>query len=269
MKPAASQGRERSDQDGGMKKNPTDKNRTLSGSLALFLSSVKVTDFVKKYSLEKIREEAVSRTLSRRKDDGVPLELEEVLNHGLGGALGAIRHRPLGEVDIVGCCCPHFNQRRSGGTVCRACRVPGRVPSEARRGQGGTLDARYRILARHGSVYDKNSSATSGVSDDRLTELGRPRLGEVIECTVNIRESQEFKSVVDKLLKKANVSLVVGTSSWREQFADAIAVSSGDEETEEGEEGEEEKLPSCLDYVMHFLTLFWKITFAFVPPTGQ
>lgn len=49
------------------------------------------------------------------------------------------------------------------------------------------------LLLSTGSVYDKNSSATSGVSDDRLTELGRPRLGEVMECTVNIRESQEFK----------------------------------------------------------------------------
>lgn len=27
-------------------------------------------------------------------------------------------------------------------------------------------------------------------------------------------------------------------------------------------------MPSCGDYVLHFLTLFWKILFAFVPPTG-
>ena len=36
-----------------------------------------------------------------------------------------------------------------------------------------------------------------------------------------------LQSTVDKLLKKANLSLVVGTSSWREQFIDAITVSSG------------------------------------------
>ncbi|VDP80157.1 unnamed protein product [Echinostoma caproni] len=30
---------------------------------------------------------------------------------------------------------------------------------------------------------------------------------------------------------------------------------------------DEEKLPSCMDYVMHFLTVFWKVLFAFVPPT--
>lgn len=35
------------------------------------------------------------------------------------------------------------------------------------------------------------------------------------------------------------------------------------------EEGGEEKMPSCGDYVLHFLTVFWKILFAFVPPTGK
>ncbi len=32
---------------------------------------------------------------------------------------------------------------------------------------------------------------------------------------------------------------------------------------------DETKMPSCLDYVMHFLTVFWKVLFAFVPPTGE
>lgn len=37
----------------------------------------------------------------------------------------------------------------------------------------------------------------------------------------------------------------------------------GDDE----EEGREERLPSCYDYFMHFLTVFWKVLFACVPPT--
>lgn len=41
----------------------------------------------------------------------------------------------------------------------------------------------------------------------------------------------------------------------------------GGDDEEEGEA--EEKVPSCGDYVMHFLTIFWKILFAFVPPTGN
>lgn len=101
--------------------------------------------------------------------------------------------------------------------------------------------------------------------DPVLAELGKPRRGENIKITVHIIESTEFKSVVDKLLKKANLSLVVGTSSWREQFIEAITVNA--EGDDDQEEGEEEKLPSCMDYIMHFVCLFWKVLFAFVPPT--
>ena len=39
----------------------------------------------------------------------------------------------------------------------------------------------------------------------------------------------------------------------------------GDEDDDE--EVAEEKLPSWFDYVMHFLTIFWKLLFALVPPT--
>lgn len=41
-----------------------------------------------------------------------------------------------------------------------------------------------------------------------------------------------------------------------------------DEEDSNTEEGDE-PTPSCMDYIMHFLTLFWKILFAFIPPTGK
>merc|ERR1712126_309708 len=45
--------------------------------------------------------------------------------------------------------------------------------------------------------------------------------------------------------------------------------SDGDDD-EEGEEGEDDepKMPSCGDYIMHFLTLPWKLLFAVIPPTG-
>ena len=45
-------------------------------------------------------------------------------------------------------------------------------------------------------------------------------------------------------------------------------IADDDEEGEEGEEGEE-KMPSCGDYIMHFLTLPWKLIFALIPPTGM
>lgn len=51
-----------------------------------------------------------------------------------------------------------------------------------------------------------------------------------------------------------------------ERETDAIRAGVADDDDEEGGEP---KMPTCGDYVLHFLTLFWKILFAFVPPTGQ
>lgn len=36
-----------------------------------------------------------------------------------------------------------------------------------------------------------------------------------------------MQSTVDKLIKKTNLALVVGSSSWREQFVNAVTVSAG------------------------------------------
>ncbi|XP_034381244.1 sodium/calcium exchanger 3 isoform X4 [Cyclopterus lumpus] len=98
----------------------------------------------------------------------------------------------------------------------------------------------------------------------RIAEMGKPVLGEHAKLEVIIEESYEFKSTVDKLIKKTNLALVVGTNSWRDQFMEAITVSAADEDEEDTGE---ERLPSCFDYVMHFLTVFWKVLFACVPPT--
>ncbi|XP_021436444.1 sodium/calcium exchanger 1 isoform X2 [Oncorhynchus mykiss] len=107
----------------------------------------------------------------------------------------------------------------------------------------------------------------TGVDDEeqRIADMGRPTLGDHVKLEIIIEESYEFKNTVDKLIKKTNLALLVGTNSWRDQFIEAITVSAG--EDDEDEECGEEKLPSCFDYVMHFLTVFWKVLFAFVPPT--
>ncbi|XP_078103159.1 sodium/calcium exchanger 2b [Sander vitreus] len=99
----------------------------------------------------------------------------------------------------------------------------------------------------------------------KIAEMGKPILGEHSRLEVVIEESYEFKSTVDKLIKKTNLALVIGTHSWREQFVEAVTVSAGD--GDDDEEGREERLPSCYDYVMHFVTVFWKVLFACVPPT--
>ncbi|KAL7389990.1 hypothetical protein ABVT39_013215 [Epinephelus coioides] len=113
---------------------------------------------------------------------------------------------------------------------------------------------------RHGDTNDNKTA----VGPEDVSKMGCPCLGEHTKLEVVIEESYEFKSTVDKLIKKTNLALVVGSSSWREQFVSAVTVSAGDDDEEESGE---ERLPSCFDYIMHFLTVFWKVLFAFVPPT--
>nr|XP_046266675.1 sodium/calcium exchanger 2a isoform X2 [Scatophagus argus] len=98
----------------------------------------------------------------------------------------------------------------------------------------------------------------------RISEMGKPILGEHSKLEVIIEESCEFKNTVDKLLKDTNLASVIGTRSWREQFIEAVTVSAGDEDEEEGQE---QRTPNCFDYFMHILCIFWKILFACIPPT--
>merc|ERR1719195_1884034 len=103
--------------------------------------------------------------------------------------------------------------------------------------------------------------------EEKIALLGRPCLGQNPKIEIRIRESKEFKDSVDKLMAKTNASMMAGGSSWLEQFTGAFEVQADDDEEEEGEEGEE-KMPSCGDDIMHFLTLPWKLIFALIPPTA-
>ncbi|XP_039525484.1 solute carrier family 8 member 4b [Pimephales promelas] len=118
------------------------------------------------------------------------------------------------------------------------------------------------IGQKHGDSNENKPEI--GADEEEVAKMGCPSLGEHNRLEVVIEESYEFKNTVDKLIKKTNLALVVGSSSWREQFVSAVTVSAGDDNEEESGE---ERLPSCFDYIMHFLTVFWKVLFAFVPPT--
>lgn len=105
--------------------------------------------------------------------------------------------------------------------------------------------------------------------EEKMALLGKPRLGEVSKAQIRIKESKEFKNTVDKLVQRANASILLGTSSWKEQFTEALTVSGGDEEddAEGGGGGGSSSSPTPADYLMHSITIFWKVLFAFVPPT--
>ncbi|XP_059048153.1 sodium/calcium exchanger 3 isoform X2 [Achroia grisella] len=102
-----------------------------------------------------------------------------------------------------------------------------------------------------------NHLATLPEEEAVVAMMGLPRAGEITRAQLRIKESKEFKNTVDKLVQRANASIIIGTSSWKEQFTEALTASSDDPD----------EPPSCFDYVLHVVTLFWKIIFAFVPPT--
>ena len=83
-------------------------------------------------------------------------------------------------------------------------------------------------------------------------------------CEVHIVECKEFKNTIDNMLTRANAANFLQSSSWAEQFREAFQVEAGgDDDGDDDAEAE----PSYSDYVMHYLSLFWKVFFAFVPPT--
>ncbi|XP_045593302.1 sodium/calcium exchanger 1 isoform X13 [Procambarus clarkii] len=121
-------------------------------------------------------------------------------------------------------------------------------------------------VATGGFEFASKDSALT--EEEKIALLGKPKLGNSTRTQIRVKENKEYRNMVDKLVKKANASMLVGSSSWKEQFTEAITVQAGEEgDDDEDEEGGEEKLPSCMDYVMHFITVFWKVLFAFVPPT--
>jgi len=99
----------------------------------------------------------------------------------------------------------------------------------------------------------------------KILEAGKPALGENKIAEVHIVECQEFKNTIDSMLGKANMASFLKSSSWAEQFKEAFEVSAGDDD-DDGDDDEEQE-PSYYDYFMHYLSLIWKILFAFVPPT--
>ncbi|XP_034405898.1 sodium/calcium exchanger 2a isoform X4 [Cyclopterus lumpus] len=126
-------------------------------------------------------------------------------------------------------------------------------PKWLKRGLSDTVIKCLRLLTGNPTPEEEEAR--------RISEMGKPILGEHSRLEVVIEESCEFKNTVDKLLRDTNLAVVLGTHSWREQFIGAVTVSADEDE------GQEQRLPNCFDYFMHILCVFWKILFACVPPT--
>merc|ERR1712129_524754 len=86
--------------------------------------------------------------------------------------------------------------------------------------------------------------------DERISTLGRPRLGDVTKIQIRIREakefsellnsldskiqirireSKEFKSSVDRMMQRGNAKAMAGAVAWKDQIFSAFTVQAGDD----------------------------------------
>ena len=83
---------------------------------------------------------------------------------------------------------------------------------------------------------------------------------------VTITNDGELMQTINKLqaIMEARKNMMdPGTATWSEQFQDAMTISG-----EVDEVTGEETRPPMSAYILHFLSIFWKVLFAVVPPTS-
>mmetsp|Transcript_114707 Transcript_114707/g.319464 ORF Transcript_114707/g.319464 Transcript_114707/m.319464 type:complete len:858 (+) Transcript_114707:106-2679(+) len=105
------------------------------------------------------------------------------------------------------------------------------------------------------------TEATGGAKFDPETDGG----ADSNILTVFIESEEESKEKVDRLMSALAVNwhkAQVGHANWRDQFRDALYVNGGNDDDEDGGGS-----PSVQDWIMHIITVPWKVFFAVVPPT--
>jgi len=83
-------------------------------------------------------------------------------------------------------------------------------------------------------------------------------------CEVTIQSDDQTQSTVELVAKMVNIPVNVdafeySASSWADQFVHAFSVNGADPEAPP---------PTASTYVVHFVSLFFKVAFAFIPPTN-
>ena len=114
-----------------------------------------------------------------------------------------------------------------------------------------TVDQRYELE----ETFKVNLEFVSGPP--------RATLCERHSSTITITSDEKTKELCDKVAALVNLNVdkyKVGGSNYAQQFKDALLVNGGDDDEDDGP-------PGTMAYVMHFLTLPWKLIYALVPPT--
>lgn len=110
-------------------------------------------------------------------------------------------------------------------------------------------------------VYDDQEAEKDECFKVEITKLSEgAKLGRIKKTIVTIVNDDDFQGMVNRLVDLTNMNmdaLRVESSSWGEQFRNAMNVNGGDVEN-----------ASTLDYILHFVSFGFKVLFAFIPPPG-
>ncbi|KAI8797275.1 sodium/calcium exchanger 2, partial [Biomphalaria glabrata] len=124
-----------------------------------------------------------------------------------------------------------------------------------------------KVLFRHGETsstisIDIYSNKTKQDELSFQVELSNPTggadLGKITKAVVTLINDEEFDRMVARIASKTQKnldSLKLDTSTWGEQFQSAMNVNGGNLEA-----------ANYVDYILHFVTFFWKVLFACLPP---
>ncbi|KAK7113071.1 sodium/calcium exchanger 3-like [Littorina saxatilis] len=126
-----------------------------------------------------------------------------------------------------------------------------------------------KVIFKHGETAKTIAIGIIGISASEhepnfQVELSGPtggaEIGKIPKAIITMINDEEFSSMVTRIAEKTQKNLdglQLETSSWGEQFYCAMNVNGGDVDS-----------ATRVDYVMHFITFFWKVLFAFIPPTS-
>jgi len=104
----------------------------------------------------------------------------------------------------------------------------------------------------------KNATFTVNITE---VEPEGASMGEFKTCTVIITNDANYQKLMEEVVALMDAEMEkygVGSSTWAEQFHDAMNMGSDDDEEAEWS-----------DYLLHFCSFYWKVLHAIVPPTDK
>jgi len=126
----------------------------------------------------------------------------------------------------------------------------------------GQMSADIQLTILSGHHYDMKqefrliiSDPAGGAKFDPSTDGGE----DTCVCTIVTTSDEAARGRTNRVMEhlvdwdKAQV----GTKNWSDQFWCALLVNGG----------EDDEPPSTFDYIMHVITIFWKVIFSIIPPT--